>query len=86
MSTFTINAIDTDKGHVEVTYSIDNKRQKMNDAPLGDEKALKAFLEEYGVRYEASLSHVEARKAIEPEVGAKIDALVGKTFSLPASR
>lgn len=86
MSTFTINAIDKEKGHVEVTYSIDGKRQKMSDAPIGDEAVLVAFLKDYGVRYEASLAHEEAQKSIEPEVEAKINDLVGETFDLPRSR
>lgn len=86
MSTFTINAIDKEKGHVEVTYSVDGVRQTMSDAPLGDDKALMDFLEDYGTRYEASLALEDAKKAIEPEVEEKIDALVGQTFNLPASR
>lgn len=87
MSTFTINAIDREKGHIEVTYSVDGKRQKMGDAPLSNEEALKSFLEEYGVAYEASLKAQEQElpPGVEEEE-AKIDALVGKTFSLPASR
>ena len=84
-STFTINAIDRVKGHVEVTYSIDGKRQKMNDAPLGDDVMLKAFLEDYGARYEASLKQQEAM-APETEAEAKIDALVGRTFTIPERR
>jgi hypothetical protein len=85
MSTFTINAIDREKGHVEVTYSIDGKLQKMCDAPLGDDAMLKAFLEDYGTRYEASLKQEEAM-APEEEVENKINALVGRTFNLPAGR
>lgn len=85
MSTFTINAIDKVKGHVEVTYSIDGKRQKMSDAPMGDNAMLKAFLEDYGTRYEASLAHAQAM-AQEKDPEDKIDALVGRTFNLPERR
>lgn len=87
MSTYTINAIDREKGHIEVTYSVDGKAQTMGDAPLSDEKALKAFLEYYGVSYEASLKKEDAQ--LPPEViakVAKVDALVGQTFSLRAKK
>jgi len=85
MSTFTINSIDRVKGHVEVTYSIDGKLQKMSDAPMGDDAMLVAFLEDYGTRYEASLAHAAAM-AQEKDPEAKINALVGRTFNLPTRR
>lgn len=87
MSTYTINAIDRENNHIEVTYSIDGKKQKMGDAPLSDEKALKSFLEDYGVAYEASLKmqEVELPPGVEIEV-QKVDDLVGKTFNLPAKQ
>jgi TRAP-type uncharacterized transport system substrate-binding protein len=87
MSTYTINAINRKKNHIEVTYSVDGKRQKMGDAPLSDEKALKVFLEEYGVAYETSLKmqDVELPPGVEIET-EKVDALVGQTFNLPAKK
>lgn len=83
MSTYKITNIDKEKGHVSVIYSVDGLEQIMCDAPLKDEKMLKSFLEDYGKRYEASLA-LEAIQAVPPTVEAKVDALVGKTFVIPA--
>lgn len=77
MSTFKITKIDKELGHVSVIYSIDGVEQTMCDAPLTSEEDLKAFLEDYGNRYEAA-------KALEvTEAPAdNISSLVGKTFDL----
>jgi len=83
MSTFKITRIDKEKGHVSVIYSVDGLEQTMGDAPIEDEKMLQAFLEDYGKRYEASLA-LEAAWVPEPAVASKVDALVGKTFVIPA--
>lgn len=83
MSTFKITNIDKEKGHVSVIYSVDGLEQTMGDAPLKDEKLLKAFLQDYGKRYAASLAHEEAQ-APEETAEAKVDALVGKTFTIPS--
>lgn len=81
MSTFRITNIDKEKGHVSVVYSVDGLEQTMSDAPLNDEKMLKAFLKNYGKRYEASLA-LEAQQEPVSTEEAKIDALVGQTITI----
>lgn len=83
MSTFKITKIDKEKGHVSVIYSVDGIEQTMGDAPIKDEELLKAFLNDYGNRYEASLAHEEAQKP-DAAVEAKINDLVGKPFEISA--
>lgn len=80
-STFTITKIDLEKGHVSVIYSVDGVEQTMCDAPLTSEKELKAFLDEYGIRYEASLS-LEKEADPAPTEETKIQNLVGKTIEI----
>lgn len=74
---FTITKIDKELGHVSVIYSIDGVEQTMCDAPLTSEEDLKAFLEDYGNRYESA-------KALEvAEAPAdNLSSIVGKTFDL----
>ena len=81
MSTFRITNMDKEKGHVSVVYSVDGLEQTMGDAPIKDEELLKAFLNDYGNRYEASLALEEAQKP-EAAVEAKINDLVGETFEI----
>lgn len=77
MSTYKITKIDKELGHVSVIYSVDGIEQKMGDCPLDTEENTKAFLEEYGNRYEKTLA--ENAVVTDP----KVDALVGKTFTVP---
>jgi len=77
MSTFEITKIDKEKGHVSVVYSVDGVEQTMCDCPLDSEESTKAFLEDYGNRYEAAKA-VEAAKA----ASATVDVLVGKVIEI----
>lgn len=78
-NTFTITSIDREKGHVTVVFSVDGKEQTMGDAPIKDAEELKAFLADYGAKYEESLKIIEqATPPVEEET--KVDALVGETF------
>lgn len=79
-NTFTITSIDRDKGHVTVLFSVDGKKQTMGDAPIKDAEALKAFLAEYGAKYEQSLKSVEVVEPKKEEEETKVDALVGEAF------
>ena len=74
MATYTIKNIDAEKGHVTVVYSVDGIEQTMGDCPLTSEEATKAFLEDYGNRYEAAKAVEAANQAVDP----KVQALVGK--------
>lgn len=74
MATYTIKKIDAEKGHITVAYSVDNVDQTMGDCPLTSEEATKAFLEDYGNRYEAAKALEAANQAVDP----KLSALVGK--------
>lgn len=74
MATYTIKNIDAEKGHITVVYSIDGVEQTMGDCPLTSEEATKAFLEDYGNRYEAAKAVEVANQAVDP----KVQALVGK--------
>lgn len=80
-STFTITNIDLEKGHVSVVYSVDGVEQTMCDAPLTSKDELKAFLDDYGSRYEASLALVREAQP-EPTEEVKIQNLVGKTIEI----
>lgn len=74
MATYTIKKIDAEKGHITVVYSVDGIEQTMGDCPLTSEEATKAFLEDYGNRYEAAKAVEAANQAVDP----KVQALVGK--------
>lgn len=74
MATYIIKKIDAEKGHITVVYSVDNVEQTMCDCPLDSEEATKAFLEDYGTRYEAAKAVEAANQVIDP----KVQALVGK--------
>jgi hypothetical protein len=80
-STFTITKIDLEKGHVSVIYSVDGVEQTMCDAPLTSEKELKAFLDEYGARYEASLASDKGADPA-PVEEVKLQSLIGKTIEI----
>lgn len=55
MTTFKLINVDTEKGHVTVSYS-DNVVQTMCDCPLDSVENRDKFLSEYGDRYEASIA------------------------------
>lgn len=77
MSTFKITKIDKELGHVSVIYSVDGVEQTMCDCPLDSVESMKAFLEDYGNRYEAA-------KAIEAASAPSqlIDSLIGQDIEI----
>lgn len=83
-NTFTITSIDLEKGHVTALFSVDGKEQTMCDAPINDAEALKAFLSDYGARYEASLARAKDAEPKKPGVASQVGALIGETFTISA--
>lgn len=79
MSTYKITAIDKVLNHVSVIYSVDGIEQTMCDCQLDTEENTKAFLEDYGNRYEAA----KAQEAIVNAVPKAVTDLAGKTFDIP---
>ncbi|MDD5726287.1 MAG: hypothetical protein PHC53_02645 [Patescibacteria group bacterium] len=79
MSTYTITKIDKALGHVSVIYSVDGVEQTMCDCPLDSEEATKAFLEDYGNRYESAKA-LEAETKVVPQAVADLE---GQTFDVP---
>ena len=79
MSTYKIIKIDKELGHVTVVYSVDGIEQTMGDCHLDSEESTKAFLEDYGNRYEAAITADKAAAVVPKEV---MD-MVGKTLEVP---
>jgi len=73
MASFKLIAVDTEKGHVTVSYS-DNVEQTMCDCPLDSIENRDAFLSEYGDRYEAAI-------ALTPVIAVDITDGVGQTIN-----
>lgn len=64
MTSFKLISVDTEKGHVTVSYS-DNVEQTMCDCPLDSIENRDKFLSEYGDRYEAAIA---AAPVIAPDI------------------
>jgi hypothetical protein len=75
-NTYTINAINAN-GTVDVTFSVDGKRQNIDGLPVGSADALTAALNDYAVAYAAGLE-VQAANVAPPVVPADVSALVGQ--------
>lgn len=73
MASFKLINVDTEKGHVTVSYS-DNIEQTMCDCPLDSIENRDKFLSEYGDRYEAAI-------ASAPVVAPDITDGVGETIN-----
>jgi len=72
MTTFKLIKVDTEKGHVTVSYS-DKVEQTMCDCPLDSVENRDRFLSEYGDRYEAAIAQT-------PIVAADITSGVGQVI------
>jgi hypothetical protein len=73
MATFKLIAVDTEKGHVTVSYS-DNVEQTMCDCPLDSIENRDSFLSEYGDRYEVAIAQA-------PVIAADITDGVGEEIN-----
>lgn len=73
MTTFKLIAVDTEKGHVTVSYS-DKVEQTMCDCPLDSIENRDKFLSDYGDRYEAAIAQT-------PIVAADITEGVGQVIT-----
>lgn len=73
MTTFKLIAVDTEKGHVTVSYS-DGVEQTMGDCPLDSIENRDRFLSEYGDRYELAI-------ASTPVVATDITSGVGEVIT-----
>jgi hypothetical protein len=78
MDTYTItkDSIKSD-GTLEVTFSIDGKKQKLSGCPVEDEEALKAYLIKYGEAYARGLALVAP-----VEIKAEVKAMEAKALPL----
>lgn len=77
MATYTINLIKPD-GSVDVTFSVDGKKQNLSGKSVGDKEMLASELNDYALAYEAGL----ATKTVVVDPAAK--ALEGKAQTVEA--
>lgn len=80
MNTFTINQIH-DNGSVDVTFSVDGKKQNISGLSVGNADKLAEELVNYMAAYESGLQVQETKK---PEIDSESQAMVGKPFDMEA--